>query len=167
MDEGFWKALGRLGKKQEGENGLRKTILEALILPSGGDAFEIGGSSISHLDPLSWRNDGTVGWGTVACLKGDGREFWLKNGNGAARLFGGDGGDDNASRASRRTSGTRRSFGFRLRNYLTEGEDADDGGSQSNPIADLFPECKWLLLYSGSSESFLLCILKPNHLSME
>lgn len=83
------------------------------------------------------------------------------------RLFGGDGGDDNASRASRRTSGTRRSFGFRLRNYLTEGEDADDGGSQSNPIADLFPECKWLLLYSGSSESFLLCILKPNHLSME
>lgn len=55
------------------------------------------------------------------------------------RLFGG--GDDNASRTSRGTSRSRKSFGGRLRNYLTEGEKADDGGSQSAPIADLFPEC--------------------------
>ena len=63
------------------------------------------------------------------------------------RLFGaGGGGDDNASKSSRRTTTSRRSFGFRLRNYLTEGEDADDNGSQSNPIADLFPECTFLIL---------------------
>ena len=63
------------------------------------------------------------------------------------RLFGaGGGGDDNASKSSRRTTTSRRSFGFRLRTYLTEGEDADDNGSQSNPIADLFPECTFLIL---------------------
>ncbi|CAB9502391.1 Receptor-type guanylate cyclase gcy [Seminavis robusta] len=56
------------------------------------------------------------------------------------RLFGGGGGDDAASKNSH-GSRSKRSFGFRLRTYLTEGEDADGGGGDSNPIADLFPEC--------------------------
>jgi hypothetical protein len=56
------------------------------------------------------------------------------------RLFGEGGGDDGATRNSN-GSRSRRSFGFRLRTYLTEGEDADGGGAGSNPIADLFPNC--------------------------
>ena len=56
------------------------------------------------------------------------------------RLFGENAGNDNASQASR-GSRSKRSFGFRLRTYLTEGADASDNGGDSNPIADLFPEC--------------------------
>lgn len=56
------------------------------------------------------------------------------------RLFG-DGNSNNNDGASQgsRGSKSRRSFGFRLRNYLTEGE---TGGEEADtPIADLFPEC--------------------------
>ena len=58
--------------------------------------------------------------------------------NGA--VFGENAGNDNGSQASR-GSRSKRSFGFRLRTYLTEGEDAAENGGDSNPIADLFPEC--------------------------
>jgi hypothetical protein len=55
------------------------------------------------------------------------------------RLFG-QNGNETASQGSK-GSRSRRSFGFRLRTYLTEGEDAANDGDNDNPIADLFPAC--------------------------
>ena len=52
------------------------------------------------------------------------------------RLFGDNSGNEDKSQGSR-GSRSKRSFGFRLRTYLTEGDAAGDGAD--NPIADLFP----------------------------
>jgi hypothetical protein len=57
------------------------------------------------------------------------------------RLFGGGGGRNDESSAGSRGSRSRRSFGFRLRTYLTEGENGTENAADSNPIADLFPDC--------------------------
>jgi hypothetical protein len=57
------------------------------------------------------------------------------------RLFGQNGNDTTSQGSKGSRSRRRSSFGFRLRTYLTEGEDAANDGEDDNPIADLFPAC--------------------------